>query len=74
LIFRHAELTGSGQATQILLKWDEWLPKFVRVIPYNYQRVLDARNEMKRRGLSLEQASLAAFESNATQVAPVTSA
>jgi glutamate synthase (ferredoxin) len=74
LIFRHAELTDSGPATQILLKWDEWLPKFVRVIPYNYQRVLDARNEMKRRGLSLEQASLAAFESNATQVARVTSA
>lgn len=74
LIFRHAELTGSAPATQILLNWDEWLPKFVRVIPDNYQRVLDAQNEMKRRGLSLEQASLAAFESNAAQVARVTSA
>ena len=72
LIFRHAELTGSGPAAQILLKWDQWLPRFVRVIPYDYQRVLEAQNEMTRLGLTLEQASLAAFELNAGQVARAT--
>ena len=74
LIYRHAELTGSGPATKILLNWERWLPKFVRVIPYDYQRVLDARDEMNRRGLSLEQASLAAFESNSARVARATGA
>ena len=75
LIFRHAEFTGSGPATQILLNWDQWLSKFVRVIPYDYQRVLDAQNKMKRLGLTLDQASLAAFESNvAGQVVRATGA
>ena len=30
MIFRHAEYTGSSRATEVLLQWDEWLPKFVR--------------------------------------------
>jgi glutamate synthase (NADPH) large chain len=41
MIFRHAEYTGSTRATEILLAWDELIAKFVRVIPYEYKRVLE---------------------------------
>jgi glutamate synthase domain-containing protein 3 len=40
MIFRHAELTGSVRATEILLTWDQSLTKFVRVMPNDYLRVI----------------------------------
>ncbi|HSE32085.1 MAG TPA: glutamate synthase large subunit [Pyrinomonadaceae bacterium] len=44
LIFRHAEYTGSRRATEILLGWDDMVGKFVRVLPLDYKRVLEAEN------------------------------
>jgi glutamate synthase (NADPH/NADH) large chain len=40
LITRHAELTDSPQAKMILKHWDSALPKFVKVFPHEYKRVL----------------------------------
>jgi glutamate synthase (NADPH/NADH) large chain len=40
LISRHAELTGSQQAKLILQNWEATLPKFVKVFPHEYKRVL----------------------------------
>jgi hypothetical protein len=40
LISRHAELTGSPQAKWILKHWEAMLPKFVKVFPHEYKRVL----------------------------------
>ena len=40
LITRHAELTNSPQANWILKHWDATLPKFVKVFPHEYKRVL----------------------------------
>jgi len=40
LISRHAELTASPQAKAILANWDAMLPKFVKVFPFEYKRVL----------------------------------
>ncbi len=40
LISRHAELTGSPQAKLILQNWEATLPKFVKVFPHEYKRVL----------------------------------
>src|ERR1019366_5264531 len=39
-ITRHAELTGSPRARWILDNWAEMLPKFVKVFPHEYKRVL----------------------------------
>jgi glutamate synthase (ferredoxin) len=71
MIFRHAEYTGSVRATEVLLAWDEWLPKFVRVIPNDYRRVLEAQKQMKRKGMTHEQAAMAVFESNSHDLARV---
>jgi len=40
LIARHAELTDSPQAKWILKHWDATLPKFIKVFPHEYKRVL----------------------------------
>ena len=71
LVFRHAEYTCSARATEVLLAWDEYLPKFVRVIPHDYQRVLKAQQHMQRRGFTSEEAAMAAFESNTRDLARV---
>ena len=39
-ITRHAEITGSPSARWILENWAEMLPKFVKVFPHEYKRVL----------------------------------
>jgi glutamate synthase domain-containing protein 2/glutamate synthase domain-containing protein 1/glutamate synthase domain-containing protein 3 len=69
MVFRHAEYTGSSRATEVLLSWDEWLPKFMRVIPHDFNRVLEAQREMKKTGMTHERAEMAAFELNSRALA-----
>ena len=40
LITRHAKLTGSRKAAEILADWKTWLLKFRKVIPVEYRRAL----------------------------------
>jgi glutamate synthase domain-containing protein 2/glutamate synthase domain-containing protein 1/glutamate synthase domain-containing protein 3 len=40
LISRHGELTGSAQARWILQNWETMLPKFIKIFPHEYKRVL----------------------------------
>ena len=40
LITRHAKLTGSKRAAEILADWKTWLPKFRKVMPVEYRRAL----------------------------------
>src|SRR6185436_4780408 len=41
MIFRHAEQTGSRRATEILVSWDQFVEKIVRVLPNDYARALE---------------------------------
>jgi glutamate synthase (ferredoxin) len=61
-IFRHIELTESQLATEILVNWEESLSKFVRVIPNDYRRVIEAQKKFIAEGLSHEEAEMSAFE------------
>jgi glutamate synthase domain-containing protein 3 len=40
LIARHSELTASPQAKWIIDNWESTLPKFIKVFPHEYKRVL----------------------------------
>ncbi len=44
-IARHAEHTGSPRANWILENWDTLLPKFVKVFPHEYKRVLGVKRQ-----------------------------
>ena len=40
LIEEHFERTGSAVAARILAAWDEYLPRFKKVMPHDYKRAL----------------------------------
>lgn len=41
MIANHYKYTNSELAEKILVKWDEYLPKFVKVIPLEYKKILE---------------------------------
>jgi glutamate synthase (NADPH) large chain len=71
LVERHAALTESGHARRLLSAWPETVKRMVRVVPHDYRRVLEAQARMREKGLTPEQAELAAFEQNAHDLARV---
>ncbi|MCE0483154.1 MAG: glutamate synthase large subunit [Methylacidiphilales bacterium] len=71
LVKRHADQTGSQRAFKILAFWEEMMPRFVKVIPRDYQRVLQALKRAHDSGLSGDAAMEAAFEENSKDVARV---
>ena len=44
LIARHARLTNSSRAQEILDDFDEFLPRFYKVVPVEYRRALEQRS------------------------------
>jgi glutamate synthase (NADPH/NADH) large chain len=40
LVYRHFDLTGSPRAKRILENWNAMLPKFVKVFPHEFKRVM----------------------------------
>ncbi|PWU21078.1 MAG: glutamate synthase large subunit [Verrucomicrobia bacterium] len=71
MIERHEEYTGSRRAASIVVSWEEFLPKFVKVLPKDYARVLAALSKVQESGLSGEDAVMAAFVENTRDVARV---
>ena len=71
LIKKHAELTRSQKAWKVLALWDEMVPKFVKVMPKDYKRVLESLKKVEQLGLSGEDAIMAAFEENSRDVARI---
>ena len=71
LIERHAQLTRSPRARDLLARWEEAQAKFVVAIPKDYARVLRALAKVKESGLTGEEAVMAAFEENIRDVARV---
>ena len=71
LIQRHADYTHSQKAALVLANWSEMLPKFVKVMPKDYKRMLQCIKEALDSGLTGDSALDAAFEANARDVARI---
>ena len=71
LIKRHADFTKSQKAFKVLALWEEMAPKFVKVMPKDYKRVLQALRKAEQDGLSGDDALNAAFEANARDVSRI---
>ena len=71
LIARHVHHTGSTHAQRILDAWPTTLPKFLRVIPKDYKRVLACLKRAHDQGLSGDEAIMAAFEENSRDLSRV---
>ncbi len=70
-IERHVALTQSERGRAVLSSWDAMLPKFVKVMPKDYKRVLAALKEAQARGLTGDDATNFAFEANARDVSRI---
>ena len=61
MITAHVEATKSELGETILNHFSEYLPKFKKIIPHDYQAMLQAIAQMEEKGLSNEQAQMEAF-------------
>ena len=71
MIQKHADYTGSEKAAKVLAQWEEMIPKFVKVMPRDYKRVLQHIQKALQDGLSGDDALSAAFEENARDIARI---
>jgi glutamate synthase (ferredoxin) len=71
LVQRHQAYTKSERAAKVLADWKNLVPKFVKVLPKDYARVLQSLKKVQSQGLTGDQAIMAAFEENVRDVARV---
>jgi glutamate synthase (ferredoxin) len=69
MVRKHAEYTKSETAWKVLALWEEMVPRFVKVYPNDYRRVIETQRKFKETGLSDEEAVMAAFGMNAQDLA-----
>ena len=61
MIEEHVKYTNSIRGKEILDNFEEYLPKFKKIIPYDYKKMLNAIAKMEEKGLNPEQAQIEAF-------------
>lgn len=61
MIEEHVEQTGSLKGREILEHLKEYLPKFKKIIPYDYKRMTSLSLKLEEQGMSSEQAQMEAF-------------
>jgi glutamate synthase (ferredoxin) len=71
MIQKHVTYTESERGKQILDRWKEMVPKFVKILPKDYRRVLECMERVKSAGLTGDEAVMAAFEENARDLARI---
>jgi glutamate synthase (NADPH/NADH) large chain len=71
LITTHYTLTKSPRARQLLDQWDLTVPKFVKILPKDYKRMLACIDRAQGQGLTGDEAIMAAFEENARDLSRV---
>ena len=61
----------NGRARRLLGRWREVWPNFVKVMPRDYKRMLEAIAQAEEAGLGKGEAVTAAFEANKRDVARI---
>jgi len=61
MIKEHVALTNSEKGKMILDHFKEYLPRFKKIIPHDYEKMQTAIVQMEEKGLSAEQAQIEAF-------------
>jgi glutamate synthase (NADPH/NADH) large chain len=71
MVQKHLDYTKSHRALEVLADWDKFVPKFVKVMPKDYKRMLACLERAKAQGLTGDEAVMAAFEENARDLSRV---
>ncbi len=61
IIMEHVSYTNSKKGKYVLDHFEEYLPKFKKIIPHDYKKMMNKMGQMEERGLSSEQAQIEAF-------------
>ncbi len=61
LIEEHVKATGSKNGKNILENFDEYLPKFKKIIPHDYKKMVSAIASNEEKGMTSDQAQIEAF-------------
>ncbi len=61
IISEHVAYTNSEIGKEILDNFGEYLPKFKKIIPHDYKKMMNMIVQMEEKGLSSEQAQIEAF-------------
>ena len=64
MIKDHVSYTNSTKGKEVLENFGEYLPKFKKINPHDYSRMLMLAAQMEEKGLSSEQAQIEAFYAN----------
>lgn len=64
MIKEHVAYTNSEKGKMVLDHFGDYLPKFKKIIPHDYNRMLMTIVQMEEKGLSSEQAQIEAFYAN----------
>ena len=64
LIEEHTEATHSVRGREILDNFDEFLPKFKKIIPHDYANMMNSIKKFRAEGMSEEDAKISAFYAN----------
>lgn len=64
MIIDHTAYTNSAKGKEILENFAEYLPKFKKIIPNDYNKMMMKIVQMEEKGLSSEQAQIEAFYAN----------
>jgi glutamate synthase (ferredoxin) len=71
LVENHLAYTKSSRAKAVLDNWNALVPKFVKIMPKDYKRMLACIKRAHDQGLTGEEAIMAAFEENARDTSRV---
>ena len=61
LIIQHLEETDSSYALDVLAKWEQFVPKFVKVVPTDYKVMVEKINHYTTTGSTKDDAAMQAF-------------
>ena len=61
MIREHVEATGSQRGKKILDNFEEYLPKFKKIIPNDFKRMIALSSKLEEKGMSTQQAQMEAF-------------
>lgn len=62
MIEEHVKYTGSPKGKKILENFEEYLPKFRKIMPHDYKRMLGLVTKYEQKGMSYDQAVESAFK------------
>ena len=61
MIEKHVQETGSEKGQRILDNFEAYLPRFKKIIPVDYKKMITLSTKLEEKGMSREQAQMEAF-------------